>query len=320
MIGQVLGHYQILEKLGSGGMGEVYRARDQRLQRDVALKLLSPTSNTNQEIRGRVLREARSASALNDPHICGIYEVGETADQSFIVMELVQGRPLSDCIPPEGLSVKLVLRYGTQIAGALGHAHDRGVIHRDIKTSNIAITPAGQVKILDFGLAKANIPREGEAETLSLGSTGLGSSVVGTLPYMAPEVLRGAEADSRCDIWALGVVLFEMVSGKRPFRGQTAYELSSAILRENPALLPANTPAALRHIVDRCLEKEPGPRYQRASEVCAALEAADPDPAFTVGPSESQKTLSTRRLTLGAISLLTVLIVAFFALNVRGLR
>jgi len=271
-------------------------------------------------MRGRVLREARSASALNDPHICGIYEVGETADQSFIVMELVQGRPLSDCIPPEGLSVKLVLRYGTQIAGALGHAHDRGVIHRDIKTSNIAITPAGQVKILDFGLAKANIPREGEAETLSLGSVGLGSSVVGTLPYMAPEVLRGVEADSRCDIWALGVVLFEMVSGKRPFRGQTAYELSSAILREIPAPLPANTPLALRHIVDRCLEKEPGQRYQRASEVFAALEAVAPDAALTVGPTESQKTLSTRQLTLAAISLLTVLIVASLALNVLGLR
>src|SRR5215472_16948683 len=320
MIGQMLGHYQILEKLGSGGMGEVYRARDQRLQRDVAVKLLSPTSNTNREMRGRVLREARSASALNDPHICGIYEVGETADQSFIVMELVEGRPLSACIPSGGLPVKLVLRYGSQIAGALGHAHDRGVVHRDIKASNIVITPAGQVKILDFGLAKVNIPREAEAETLSLGSAGLGSSIVGTLPYMSPEVLRGQEADARSDIWALGILLFEMAGGRRPFRGLTAWELSSAILRQTPDPLPTGTPAALRQIIERCLEKEPGQRYQRAGEVCAALEAATSDAASAAGSSAERKALPDWRLGWVTVGVVACLIAAVLAFNLRGVR
>jgi serine/threonine-protein kinase len=320
MIGQMLGHYQILEKLGSGGMGEVYRARDQRLQRDVALKLLSPASSTNKEMRGRVLREARSASALNDPHICGIYEVGETADQSFIVMELVEGRPLSACIPPEGLPVKLILRYGTQIAGALGHAHDRGVIHRDIKASNIVITPAGRVKILDFGLAKVNIPREAETETLSLDSAGLGSSIVGTLPYMAPEILQGGQADARSDIWSLGVVLYEMATGRRPFRGQTPFALSSAILRATPERITTTLPAGLRHIVQRCLERAPGHRYQRCGEIVAALEAAGSETPLAVEPSAKPVT-SRRYLMVWAVGLLMAVLIAVpLAFNVHGVR
>jgi len=320
MIGQMLGHYQILEKLGSGGMGEVYRARDQRLQRDVAVKLLSPRSNTDKEMRGRVLREARSASALSDPHICGIYEVGETEDQSFIVMELVEGRPLSACIPPGGLPVKLVVRYGTQIAGALGHAHDRGIVHRDIKTSNIVITPTGQVKILDFGLAKLNIPREGELETLSLGSSGLGSSIVGTLPYLAPEILQGGDADARSDIWSLGVVLYELVTGRRPFRGQTPYTLSSAILRATPEPIPTTLPAGLRHIVQRCLEKEPGQRYQRCGEIVAALEAAGSVTPFAVEPSAKRVTSRRLRMIWAVGSLVGVLIAVPVAFNIHGVR
>jgi eukaryotic-like serine/threonine-protein kinase len=322
MVGQTLGHYRIREKLGSGGMGEVYRARDERLKRDVAIKILSPKSGIATETRHHVLREAQSASALNHPQICTIYEVGEAADQDFIVMEFVEGHALAALISHGGFSVGLVLRYGSQIASALAHAHDRGVIHRDIKTSNIYVTPAGQIKILDFGLAKfvrANKVGD-EQETVSSASGPWASSVVGTLPYMAPEVLRGAEADARSDIWALGVVLFEMVSGKRPFRGQTAYELSSAILREIPAPLPANTPAALRHIIDRSLEKEPGQRYQRASEVCSALEAVASGAGLAIGPSKPRGTLFPRRLTLVAISVLGVLIMASVALSLHGVR
>jgi len=322
MVGQTLGHYRIREKLGSGGMGEVYRARDERLKREVAIKILSPKSGIATETRHHVLREAQSASALNHPHICTIYEVGEAADQDFIVMEFVEGHALAAVISHGGFSVGLVLRYGSQIASALAHAHDRGVIHRDIKTSNICVTPAGQIKILDFGLAKFVRANEvgDEQETVSSASGPWASSVVGTLPYMAPEVLRGAEADARSDIWALGVVLFEMVSGKRPFRGQTAYELSSAILLEIPAPLPANTPAALRHIIDRCLEKEPGQRYQRASEVCSALEAAASGAGLAIGASKPRETLFPRRLTLVAISVLGVLIMASVALSLHGVR
>ena len=322
MVGQTLGHYRICEKLGSGGMGEVYRARDERLKRDVAIKILSPKSVIATETWRHVMREAQSASALNHPHICTIYEVGEAADQPFIVMEFVEGHALATVISRDGLSIALVHRYGTQIASGLAHAHDRGVVHRDIKTSNIYVTPAGQIKILDFGLAKF-IPASKvgeEPETVSSASGLWASSVVGTLPYMAPEVLRGEEADARSDIWALGVVLFEMVSGKRPFRGQTAYELSSAILRETPAAVPANTPAALRHVIDRCLEKEPGQRYQRAGEVSAALETAASDAALTVGPSKPRKSWFTHRRALVAISLLVALIAASVAFNVGGVR
>ena len=154
LIGRTISHYRIVEKLGAGGMGEVYRARDERLKRDVALKILQLGSNTSSDAQKDLLREAQSASALNDPHICTIYEVSEDRGDHFIVMELVEGKPLNSVIPAGGLRPELVLRYGAQIAAALAHAHDHGVIHRDIKTANVVITPAGQVKVLDFGLAR----------------------------------------------------------------------------------------------------------------------------------------------------------------------
>jgi serine/threonine protein kinase len=249
MIGRVLGHYRILEKIGSGGMGEVYRARDERLKRDVAIKILSPQANISAETRHQLLREAQSASALNDPHICTIHEVGEADGKDFIVMEFVEGHPLSALIPAQGLPGRLVLRYGTQIAAALAHAQERGVIHRDIRPSNIVITPTGQVKILDFGLAKLARAGAIDEETLTAASKTRGASIVGTLPYISPELLCGKETDARSDIWALGVVLYEMAAGKRPFRAQTPYELTSAILRETPASMPAAVPcgAAIHH-------------------------------------------------------------------------
>jgi serine/threonine protein kinase len=321
MIDETLGHYRILDKIGSGGMGEVYRARDERLKRDVAVKILSLHSSMGAETRHQLLREAQSASALNDPNICTIYEVGEAQGRDFIVMELVEGHPLSALIPSAGLSVRLVLRYATQIAAALAHAHDRGVIHRDIKPSNIVITPSGQVKILDFGLAKLTRASEVEEETLSVASETRGGSIVGTLPYMSPEVLRGKEANARSDIWALGVILYEMAVGKRPFKGHTAYELSSGILRGTPAPMPTSVPAALQHIIQRCLENEPGHRYQRAGEILAALEAARSDAPFTVGPSLPQrKTVPRQVVGWAMVSLLAVLIATSVALNLHGVR
>jgi serine/threonine protein kinase/tetratricopeptide (TPR) repeat protein len=277
MIGRTLGHYRILKKIGAGAMGEVYCAYDQTLNRNVALKIINPGSLGDVASENNVLREARFASALNDPRICTIYEVGEVDGQHFIVMELVEGRALSSLIPIEGMPAKVVMRYGAQIAAGLAHAHDHGIIHRDVKPSNIVITPVGQLKILDFGLAKEPKSSEVEEATRSTTSEENPGRIVGTLPYMAPETLRGGEANARSDIWSLGVVLYEMCSGQRPFVGRTGYELSSAILRETPAPLPPNTPAGLRIVIGRCLEKEPGHRYQRAGEAQAVLEAVESD-------------------------------------------
>ncbi|HEX9764571.1 MAG TPA: protein kinase, partial [Candidatus Acidoferrales bacterium] len=246
--------------------------------RAVALKVLPADKQTDEAARARLLREARAASSLNHPHICTIYEVGEAEGQAYIAMELVEGQPLNARIPVDGLPVDAVLRYGAQIADALAHAHERNIVHRDLKTANVVLTPEGRAKVLDFGLAKQ---MEGELQgaTRSKAPLTQEGAVAGTLHYMAPEVLRGEPADARSDIWALGVVLHEMASGKLPFEGKTGYELSSAILHQPFASLPAKVPAGLRAILQRCLAKEPGERYRSASEVRAALEALQTDSA-----------------------------------------
>src|SRR5690242_3482261 len=274
MIGQVLGHYKITEKLGEGGMGVVYRARDEFLHRDVAIKVLSKGVVADASARDFLLHEARSTSALNHPNICTVYEVGELAGETFIVMEFIEGKSLNALIGGAGLPVESVLRYGVQIAAALAHSHGRNIVHRDLKSSNIVVTAAGLVKVLDFGLAKRSEKNALEGVTQSISpvdSTAIG--LTGTLQYMAPEVLRGEEADHLSDIWALGVVLYEAASGRLPFKGKTAFELSSAILHELPPTLPSHVPPALWSVVQRCLSKEPSQRYQQAGEVQAALEA-----------------------------------------------
>jgi TolB-like protein/tetratricopeptide (TPR) repeat protein len=274
MIGTTLGHYRVLERLGAGGMGEVYRAHDEQLDRDVAVKVLPAESLSDPSARARLLREARSGAALNHPHICSIYEVGEANDQAYIAMELVEGRSLDALLAAGALPAEQTLRYGLQIAQALGHAHERGMVHRDLKSANVMITPLGQAKVLDFGLAK-RVSEKGldEATTQSQASLTAAGALVGTLPYMAPEQFRGQAADARSDVWALGVVLYEMAAGSRPFRGQTGFDLSSAILTQPPAPLPGKVPAELKAVIERCLEKEPARRYQRGGEVHAALQA-----------------------------------------------
>lgn len=323
VIGHIISHYRIVEKLGAGGMGEVYRARDQHLRRDVALKILPPDSEDSADAQKKLLGEARSASALNDPHICIIYEVGEADGRHFIVMELVDGRPLNSLIPPEGLRPELAVRYGAQIAAALAHAHDRGIIHRDIKAANVIITPSGQVKVLDFGLAR----RFGEGEladaTCSMETAANENAVVGTLPYIAPEILRGEEPSARSDIWSLGITLFEMATGKRPFRGQTGFELSSEILREPVPPLPSQLPLGLRTVIAHCLEREPGQRYQRASEVRAALEAVDTQVSVSASavPIHGSRPSSTKhRLWLFGGIVLVGAAAALVASNIGGLR
>jgi len=256
MVGRTLAHYQILEQIGAGGMGVVYRARDTKLERVVALKVVGDRAPADETARARLLREARTASALNHPNICTIYEVGEAEGEIYFAMEFIAGRPLSAMTGGEGLAAGTALRYGSQIADALAHAHERGIVHRDLKSANVMITPEGRVKVLDFGLAR-RLPEGGEGATRTEGSLTQAGAVVGTLAYMAPEVLRGQKGDERSDLWALGVMLYEMIAGRLPFPGQTGYEVTSAILRESMAPLPPQAPAAVRGIIQRCLLKEP---------------------------------------------------------------
>jgi len=294
MLGQRLGHFRIVEKIGAGGMGVVYRAHDEQLDRDVAIKVLPAASFRDPSARARLLREARTASKLNHPHICTIHEVGEAgpegAPQAYIAMELVEGQSLSARLAGGALPVEQVLRYGLQLADALAHAHQRGIIHRDLKSANVIITPEGRAKVLDFGLAKRLSGEEvTEATTQTVDSLTEPGALTGTLAYMAPEQLRGQPADARSDLWALGVVLYEMASGQRPFQGQTGFELSSAILRDPVPALPGNAPTELRAVIGRALAKEPGLRYQQVNELCAALEAIQPGAAAVRAPSRPRR-------------------------------
>ncbi len=322
MIGQTVSHYRLVEKIGEGGMGVVYRAWDETLHRDVALKFLPSISQKDDTARQRLLREARTASALNHPHICTIYEVGEADGQTYISMEYVEGRPLSKQIPADGLPAEAVVRYGAKIADALAHAHDHGVVHRDLKSANVIITPEGRVKVLDFGLAKREVANQADVQTRSVASLTPAGAVVGTLHYIAPEVFRGEPADARSDIWALGVVLYEMAAGKRPFQANTAYELSSAILRESPAPIPRALPPALPAVIDRCLAKEPGQRYQHASEVRASLETIGTSTAILPldlrSPATPVAGLLPRRVLLTSAAVLGALLLAFLGLRLRG--
>jgi serine/threonine protein kinase/Flp pilus assembly protein TadD len=315
---QTVSHYRIVEKVGEGGMGVVYRAHDDRLNRDVALKFLPAELDKDENARFLLIREARTASALNHPNICTIYDVGDADGKSYIVMEFVHGRSLAEQIPEGGLPTETVIRYGEQIADAMAHAHEHGVIHRDLKTANVIIMPGGRVKVLDFGLAKHLTPGEITLKTQSISTLTSEGAIVGTMHYMAPELFRGEPADARSDIWALGVVLYEMANGKRPFRGRTSYELSSMILHDTAPALRENVPAGLRAVIEHCLAKEPAQRYQHASEVRAALEALRTNsaviPASALQVSAILPAAETRRprlrnavlVSLAAVALLVI--------------
>ncbi len=279
MTGKTLGHYRILEQIGQGGMGVVYLAEDASLHRKVALKFLPAEMRQDDTARKRFIREARSAAALDHPYICHINEVGESEGQDFIAMEYVEGQSLCDRTAAAAsgrpaLPLKEALQIAIEVAEALEAAHGKGIIHRDIKPGNIMLTETGHAKVMDFGLAKkAMAPGGVDVEDATVTALTRSGEAIGTLAYMSPEQLRGKPADARSDLWALGVTLYEMVAGTRPFEGQGGYEVTSAILSQAPRPLPAGVPAELGAVIGRSLEKEPGKRFQSAGELRKALSA-----------------------------------------------
>ena len=282
-------------------MGVVYRAEDTALGRTVALKFLTSQIVHDPKRVERFRDEARTASCLNHPNICTIYEVGEQEGELFIAMEYVEGRPLSESLRDGGMAVETLLRHGRQISNALEHAHERGIVHRDLKPANVVITPEGTAKILDFGLAKRTDPEQLHRTTQGL-ATETSVGLTGTLPYMSPEQLQGEETGPRSDIWSLGVMLYEMASGTRPFRGENLYRLCTAIIQEPMPPLPENVPAGLAAVIKRCLQKEQARRYQRASELRAALEALEISGTAPAAARPAPETVVARK-PLGWIAL-----------------
>ena len=328
MIGETVSHYRIVEKIGQGGMGEVFLADDTSLHRKVALKFLPPALQQDPAARKRFLREAHSAAALDHPFICHINEVADSDPSAgsgqavcFIVMEYVEGQSLKDRLETGPLSPAEALPIAIEVTEALEAAHGKGIVHRDIKPGNIMLTPAGHAKVMDFGLAKPMAPAGG-TETAAETVTALSEagSTLGTLAYMAPEQLRGEAVDGRADLWALGVTLYEMVAGTRPFQGQSAFDLPVAILNAAPRPLPSTVPTELAAVIARCLEKDPDKRYQQAGELRQALVAVQ---AGTVSPWVGWRYRLTRsRWPMIAAPALALVIVAgtLVALDVAGLR
>ena len=277
--GTQLGPYEIVGMLGAGGMGEVYRARDTRLGREVAIKILPPEFAKDTDLKARFEREARTISSLSDPHICALYDIGDAAldpdsdeTTSYLVMEYLRGESLAERIARGPLPMAQVLAHGAEIAGALASAHRMKIVHRDLKPGNVMITPTG-AKLLDFGLAKSATTKGSESEVPTAPITRSGA-VVGTLQYMAPEQLEGKDADARTDIFSLGVVLYEMAAGRRAFTGTSPASLASSILRDEPGSLRDTNPLvprAFERLVRRCLAKDPDQRWQSAADVAAEL-------------------------------------------------
>src|SRR6266511_615274 len=286
-----LGPYEIQTPIGAGGMGEVYRARDTRLERTVAVKVLPSHISTSPEVRQRFEREAKKISSLSHPHICALYDVGNQDGVEFLVMEYLEGETLSERLAKGPLAFDQVLRYGLEIADALDKAHRQGIVHRDLKPGNVMLTESG-VKLLDFGLAKAVAPaaaRSGVSPTTFPTHTGRDltaeGTILGTFQYMAPEQLEGRESDGRTDIFAFGAVLYEMATGKKAFSGKSQASLISSIMGSEPAAVSTVAPTApptFDRVVRTCLAKDPDDRWQTAHDVALQLQGIQQDRSATL--------------------------------------
>jgi Tol biopolymer transport system component len=317
--GSRLGPYEIVSPLGAGGMGEVYKARDTRLDRTVAIKVLSSQLSASPELRQRFEREAKTISQLSHPHICALHDVGREGETEYLVMEYLEGETLADRLLKGPLPLEQTLRFGIQIADALDKAHRQGIVHRDLKPGNVMLTKSG-VKLLDFGLAKA-FDQEGPVESLTSAATSAKDltaegAILGTLSYMAPEQLEGKKVDSRTDIFALGATLYEMATGKKAFSGATQASLISSILRDDPSPISQvqpMSPPALDRIVKTCLAKDPEDRWQSAGDVAKELKwigegSAGAIPSIVAGGRKRSEMLpwgiAVLAVALGALAVL----------------
>src|SRR5882757_3183950 len=321
LLGKRLGPYEILSSIGAGGMGEVYRARDTRLDRTVAIKVLPTHLADRSELRERFEREARTIASLNHPHICVLHDIGQQDGIDFLVMEYLEGETLAQRLLKGPLPLEQVLQFAIEISDALDKAHRKGVTHRDLKPGNIMLTKTG-TKLLDFGLAKLNqevAPKDTQLSELPTANDPLTAqgTIVGTLQYMAPEQLEGKEVDTRTDIFAFGAVVYEMATGKRAFEGKSQASLIAAILEREPppiSSLQPMTPPALDRVVKKCLSKEPEKRWQSADDLTNELkwiaescsEAGVPAPILTDRKSR-------KRLVWSVVAILLVATLALGA-------
>ena len=296
MIGRLVGHYRVLEKIGAGTMGEVFRARDERLGRDVALKLIRPSSSDNPDHLRRFEQEARAAAALNHPNIVAVYDVGFEGTTPYIVEELLEGKTLRQRLGESCIPIRQATGYALQIVQGLSAAHDRLIVHRDLKPENLFLTNDDRIKILDFGVAKLQPSAEDHRSAESLTTITKHGTVIGTVAYMSPEQLRAKAVDHRSDIFSFGAILYEMLSGKRAFHGETEVDTMTAVLREEPAtanLDHAAIPTSYQDIVRHCLEKEPENRFQSAKDLVFALQTVTGSSALRIGPSFLRRWKST---------------------------
>src|SRR5947207_6216823 len=310
MDGQLIGHYRVLEKIGAGGMGEVFRARDERLGRDVALKLIRPASSDNSDHLRRFEQEARAAAALNHPNILAIFDVGFDGSIPYIVSELLEGRTLRQRLNEGAIPVRQATAYALQVAQGLIAAHERHIVHRDLKPENIFITHDDRIKILDFGVAKLQVALDQDRAVESMTTVTKHGAVIGTVAYMSPEQLRAKPVDHRSDIFSFGAMLYEMLTARRAFRGETEVDTMTAVLREEPPaanLQDAAIPSAYQEIIRHCVEKEPGNRFQSSKDLAFALHSLSGS-----GPLQSRPFLHEPRTRKKAtIALLLAGVIAF---------
>jgi eukaryotic-like serine/threonine-protein kinase len=314
MTGQQVGHYRILEKIGSGAMGDVFRARDERLGRDVALKLIRPASSDNPDHLRRFELEARAAAALNHPNVLAIYDVGFDGIVPYIVSELLEGKTLRKRLTEGPIQVQEATDFALQIASGLAAAHKRHIVHRDLKPENLFLTTEGRVKILDFGVAKLQSPPEDKSSIQNQPTVTKSGAVIGTVAYMSPEQLRGKAVDHRCDIFSFGAILYEMLSGRRAFIGETEVDTMTAVLREEPPEAPladAAIPPAYRDLVRYCLDKEPENRFQSVKDLAFALQTlSGSSPGSEVPlPAPKKKTKGALSWTVAAILAVATVVV-----------